>query len=210
MPDIIYDKYPVVALDMFLPEVMLEIPELPEDIAMHYVREAAIEFATRAHVLERTVTICKQDCVQDYILEPPDCTRLVAVQHICSEGCCGGPVTRLSTRPCALSCGTAYSWFEEPNIIHITGGASRYNVRISVAPRRDACELPEKLYERYKPDVQAGAFAKLYGVPRRAWSSQGLADDRRAEFDRRIASAGIDRLMGHQQGPIKMKTRRVL
>lgn len=210
MPDIIYDKYPVVPLDLFLPELLLEIPELPDEIALHYVREAAIEFATRSHVLERTVTICAQDWVQDYLLEPPDCTRMLAVQSICATGCCGGAVTRLSTRPCQLACGTVYSWYEEPNIIHITGGAASYDVRISVAPKRDACELPSPLYERYKSAIQTGALANLYGIPRRPWSSQPLAISRRMEFDRRIASAGIDRLMGHQQGPIKMKTRRAL
>lgn len=209
MPDIIFDKYPTVALDLFLPEIMLEIPELPDDIAMHYVREAAIEFAARSHVLERTVTICTQDCVEDYILEPPDCTRLVSVQGICAEGGCG-TVTRLSGPPCGVQCGGAYCWVEQPNIIHITGGAARYQVRISVTLKRDACDVPEMLYERYKPDIQAGAFGKLYAIPRRPWSSQNISDARRAEFDRRIAAAGIDRMMGHQQGPIKMKTRRAI
>lgn len=208
MVDIVFDKYPVVELDAFLPEILLEIPELPEDIAMHFIREAAIEFSVRTHVVQRKVKICKEDCIDDYILEPPDCTRLVMIHSICGCGCCSG-VTRLTGKPCTIGCGN-YAWFEEPNIIYITGSAGIYEVIISVAPKRDACEVPAVLYESYKYDVQTGALWKLYDIARRPWSSIAAAQNKRLEFDRRIAAASIDRLFGKQAGPVKMQTRRIM
>ena len=38
MDTVVYDAYPKVDIDEFLPELRLEIPELPDDVLMSYVR----------------------------------------------------------------------------------------------------------------------------------------------------------------------------
>ena len=58
MDTVVYDAYPKVDIDEFLPELRLEIPELPDDVLMSYVRRAAIDFCERSRVLQRVVTIC--------------------------------------------------------------------------------------------------------------------------------------------------------
>lgn len=116
METITFDAFPKVDFDGFLPELQLEIPELPDDIIMNYVRNAAIKFAEQTHILQREVVVCLQPCVPNYILEAPDCTRIVAISGICrsQDGCCG-PTERLTGRPCRISCFGTYAWWEKPN-----------------------------------------------------------------------------------------------
>lgn len=207
MDTVIYDAYPKIDIDTFLPELQLEIPELPDDILMHYVRTAAIDFCERSHVLQREIHICLQECVPNYILESPDCTRIVMVNGICRG--CGGPYERVSTAPCRVSCLSSMAWWDKnEGSICLNPAPSQSDnimVRVSVAPTTEACELDAVLGEQYRVAILAGARSLLYAIPRRAWTSQTFADTNRQEFDRRIASAGVDRLLGGQQGVVKMK-----
>lgn len=213
MSGIVYDPYAKVPIEQFLPELTFDIPELPDEIAMHYIRKAAIEFAQRSRVIRRKVRIRTQNCVNNYILEAPDCMELVAIHTLCnvSGGCCGTP-SRVTHEPCNIrSCGVT-SWYEAPNIIWISPGrdCTEYEVEISVAPPPDACELDKEFYTKYQEALLVGAKTFVYGLSRKDWSSQPLSDAMRLEFDRRIAAATLDKLMGGQVGAIKAKSRRVV
>lgn len=207
MDAVVYDAYPKVELSVFLPELQLEIPELPDDILMHYVRKAAIEFCERSHVLQREITICLQQCVPNYLLESPDCTRIVSVSGICRA--CGAPYERVTSKPCHVPCLNRMAWWDrnEGSIwLHpAPAEGSNIMVRVSVAPEQDACEVDAILHDKFHEAILAGARHFLYAIPRRAWTSQTFSDSCRQEFDRRIASAGIDRLFGGQQGTVRMK-----
>ena len=209
METIVFDAYPKVPLDEFLPELSLEVPELPADIIMNYVRSAAIEFAERTHVLQREITICLQPCVGNYILDAPDCTRIVAVSGICRGGTCRSQVTRLTSSPCFVAGFGSSAWWERPDIIWFHPAPSLPSeavVRVSVAPAVDACEVDAILFNEHKEAIQAGARARIYNIPRRPWSSAPHAEEQRKEFLRRIASAGTARLLGGNIGAVKMKT----
>lgn len=213
MTDIVYDPYATVPLSDFIPELVFEIPELPEEMAMYHVRKAVIEFARRSLVLRRKVDIHTYNCVDNYILEAPDCSEVLAIHNICNVTgtCCGKPV-RLTHAPCGLpSCGVSV-WREEPNIVWISPGrdGACYRVEISVAPTRDVCEVDKILYDKYFENILVGAKMYLYGIARRPWSSQDLANAARLEFDRKIATAMLDTALGGQVGAIRIKTRKTV
>lgn len=208
MDTVVYDAYQKVDIDEFLPELRLEIPELPDDVLMSYVRRAAIDFCERSRVLQRVVTICLQECVPNYLLESPDCMRIVAVTGICRS--CGGDYQRLTSSPCHVPCLNRAAWWDQnEGSIWLHPAPSQPDnimVRVAVAPEQDACELDAVLFNKYREAIIAGTRSFLYAIPRREWSSQPQADAARAEFDRRIASAGVDRLLGGQQGTTTMRT----
>lgn len=207
MDTVVYDAYPKVELSEFIPELQLEIPELPEDILMHYVRKAAIEFCERSRVVEREIQICMQACVPNYLLESPDCTRVVAVTGICRG--CGGPYSRINSKPCHNSVMGGVAWWDQgEGALWVHPAPSQDNnimVRVSVAPEQDACEVDAILNNKYREAILAGTRMFIYAIPRREWTSQTFADTNRAEFDRRVAAAGTDRLLGGQQGSVRMK-----
>lgn len=209
MDTLVFDAYPKVGFEEFLPELLLEIPELPADIIMNYVRSAAIEFAEHTHILQREITICLQPCVSNYILESPDCTRIVAVSGIHRGRGCANPVTRLTSAPCWVSCFGSTTWWERPGIIWFNPAPvhpDEATIRVSVAPTVDACEVDAILFTEYKDAIQAGARARLYNILRRPWSSPAFAIEQRKVFERYIALAGTSRLLGGNIGAIRMKT----
>lgn len=204
MQTVVFEAYPKVPLDAFLPELSLEIPELSDDILAHYVRNAAIEFAERSLALQREITICLQSCVPDYILEAPDCMRIVSLHKVKKNG-------DRAYADCAGFCqfDDLHVVWKQPNELWVKPvpvEPQDITVIVSVAPHHDACELDEILLTRYKEAVLAGARAQLYGLQRRPWTSLVSATAQRKEFDRRIAAAGVDRLLQGRTGSVRMQT----
>ena len=208
MDTIVMESWPKVDIDEFLPELRLELDEVPDDILMHYVRQGAIWYAERTHCLQRTVTICTYACVPNYILEAPDadCMRVVAVSGVCS---CGLPWERLTAAPCFIRCMGRSAWWDREEgslVLHPAPSETmEVTVRMSVAPRHDACELDRSLAEAHRFGVLNAARWLLYSIPNRKWSSQPLATTFRQELDRNVAAAGNDRLFGGMQGSIRMR-----
>lgn len=211
MTTIVTDLYPKVSLEEFLPELRVEFPEVPDEMLMYYSRLAAIEICERAKILTRTITICLEPCVGNYLLEAPDCVRVVAIESICrhQESGCGYPVTRLTNRPCYIQCFSSVSWWEQPNIIWFKPAPSTReyaDVRVCVSPSLEACEIDEVLATQYREIVFLGVRYRLYGIPRQKWSSEPMAIQTRQDFDMRLVTAGTDKLLGGQRGLIRMKS----
>lgn len=143
--------------ERFLPEVMVGIEEPDEDIAANYIREAAIDFATRARVLQRQIYIPLQRDVCTYPLEPYDDEQIIGV--------IGVAVDDEMPCSCANSCagrtrqGLAYKVDMARNELRLeedlTGRCSCRKdgiMRILVwsAPKEDACAYDVFLYNRYR------------------------------------------------------------
>ena len=210
-PNVVYEAYPKVSIQEFIPELSFEFTDIPENAFSHFVLKAINTFARRSNALRRTATIHVQDCVDNYLLEPQDCMDIVAVMGICKRDNCGcSPVTRLTNAPCCLPCG-AFSWFEQPNIIHIspTKCGQCYDVKFSVAPTYDACEVDEILLTQYYETIMHGARSSLYGMGNKPWSSLQRLEYHRQEFDRGIRVAAVETLTGGQRGALKARRPRM-
>lgn len=118
--------------ERFLPEIMVGIEEPDEDIAANYAREAAIDFAKRARVLQREILIPIQPEECTYPLEPYDDEHIIGVIGVsmdnkpacyCSDGC----KVRL------------------PNGIQFTADIARGEVRLESDVRGRCCDKPQLL-----------------------------------------------------------------
>lgn len=199
---IIVNPYETVSLDGFLPELQLEIPELPDDILMNYVRNAAIEFAKRTGVIIRDIEIMLEPCVENYLMETLDCMVINKVLNVCRKG---HPVVRVPTGRCAkVNCGGGMvMWWEEPNLAYFTPAPSveeYVTVTVSVIPSDDACEVDSILLSTYREDILHGARSRLYAIPRRPWSDGGMALRSSQLFEKGIAKANTRRVLGRQSG----------
>lgn len=210
MTTVVVDAFPKIPLEDFLPELRVEFPEVPDEMLMHYSRLSVMEICERANVLTRTISICLEPCVENYLLEAPDCVKVIAILSVCrhQEGGCPSSVTRLTNTPCYVPCFKSVSWWEQPNIIRFKPAPSirEYaDIRVVVSPTREACEVDEVLATTYRELVFLGVRYRLYGIPRQKWSSEPLAVQTRQDFDMRLAAAAIDKLLGGQRGVIKMR-----
>lgn len=143
--------------ERFLPEVMVGIDEPDEDIAANYIREAAIDFATRARVLQRQIYIPLQKDVCTYPLEPYDDEQIIGVIGLAldDETPCG----------CSSHCsgfmpnGIAFKVDVARNELHleqdVNGRCSCQKAQVLrmlvwSAPSEDSCAYDQFLYNRYR------------------------------------------------------------
>ena len=208
---IVYEAYPKVPVQQFIPELSFEFSDMPEDGFAHFVLSAINTFARRSNVLRRKATIRVTQCVDNYLLEPQDCVDIVAIMGIrMLRPTCGSRILRLTGEPGDVWWGVQ-SWFEAPNVIHITNTScnSEYEVYFSVAPRYDACEVDEILLTQYSEAILAGARAKLYGLGNKPWSSLQRMEYHERLFDKAIRAAAVEALTGGQRGAIKARRPRM-
>jgi hypothetical protein len=213
---IVYDPFATVPFSAFSPEVILATGNCPAEIAENYLRHAAIDLAERSQIITRIMRVDFQACVSDYLITPPACERIVAIQRVCFDCSCNDNVVT-PHEPCRLpcACGNSAVWFEPPDIINVTPApASDYDgglwVKVSVAPLRDACEVDRLFYERYHEAVVHGALARLFAIKKAEWYDPQLATLHTGQFDDKVTGAGMDRLTGNTRGPFRMKHRRVV
>jgi hypothetical protein len=227
----------MVPLSEFTPELILAAPELPPDIAESYIRQAAIELCQQAVVVKEWVEVEAQAGVDVTLLEPSsESMRIWRIIKVCDwRGKCynvepGAPCFVDGCSPrfdlCQGGCGIepAYGmcspsrrrvWFEHPNELHLDPPSAcdadvGYRAHLWLIPERNACELPEILFQEYAPCIVSGALRTLYAMPKRPWSDSNEAARQRREFYLCCARAHGDGLIGKDGGVIRMKAERIL
>jgi len=201
---VMFEPYSKVSVDEFLPELQLEFPDMPSDAFAHYVLRSIDRIARDGNVLRRTATIHTERCIENYLLEPPDCMTIVNIMKVCNNGCnCCTNVRRLTSEPCCMTCGTL-TWFQEPNTILFRNHPSHacFKVTMSVAPTWDTCEVDTLLLHNHYELVLTGARYMLMNMSNKPWSSVNRAQELKKDFVIGIRSAAIDTMMGNQRGGI--------
>lgn len=229
------DKLP---LDEFLPELRLLVAGVPSEIAGAYIRHAAIEFAERSLVLKRELTIALQCGVQEYLLEPPDedVVRTVAIDWVCDArgqrhfvrptapcmldcpctcpgACDAGPLAQ--TAPWPMEAITLPVWFKQPNSLFVSRPVradfdTALRVTLSVAPKREACELDRVLFERYLMGLVAGAASYLLLQPKQTWYAPQLGAKMEKDFKIASTRAATDALLRESRGPFRAHAQRIV
>ena len=232
------DTPEMVPLDDFLPELRLIAAGVPSEIAASYIRTAAIEFAERSLVLKREVFVDLQCGVQEYLLEPSedDTMRTIAIDFVCDSrgrrhfvrpnepcllncpclctiGCDTGPLQQ--TGPMPFETLWLPLWFKQPNSLFVrapvrSDGRADLRVTLSVAPKRDACELDRVLLERYLMGIVAGAAGYLLLQPKQDWYAPQLGAKYQRDFKIAQAYAATNALINESRGPFRVHAQRVV
>lgn len=142
----------------FLPEVMIGVEEPNPDIAANFVRQAAIEFARDAHVLQREVVIDLEPNVEVYPLPPIQGERIAGVLRIeyndrtenCSSRCGLSSRSQLGFFWTVDTARSELRLEEQPR----TG---RLMIRVWAVPTEDACSYDRFLYDNFRADITIGA-----------------------------------------------------
>lgn len=168
-----------VPLDDFLPYVLPQAPNAPAEMAAHYVRLAAIEFARETGVLRERVCVDAQAGVNDYCLEMDGCAlNIVSLENVC---CGARPLTALRQLPCARSSSPQNSYYFGPPRDLLLWPAPSHDAPgaicadVVLAPGQDACELPRTLYDDFAEVLGDGAASKLLLVKGADWYDPSAA-----------------------------------
>jgi len=179
-----------VSLEQFLPEVMQYVPDVPEIIALDAIRNAAIEFCERTRYLQADLSpvplVANQaeyivpvpaymkfvDIVEAYVdnvlLIPRASEEIARVyRHTDWRTAEGQPyyITRITYPKVQL-----VPYFTEVN-------GQTLNMRVALAPTRDASEVDQELYEQFLEYIAFGARGRLYGTPKQPYFDRTAASD---------------------------------
>lgn len=156
-------------VEEFEPFLLAYVPTMPQELLQHAIRETIVEFMRDTKCASATLDVITQENVNDYIIEVPDCRRIVKVKKV-SQG---------TTR-----CNGAEYWSE----LH-DGEFGDYKVELRLGsnpiivlnntPRkpgklrveyvwtigRDDCDIPDFIYDDYMQAIVAGTLVRVASYP---------------------------------------------
>lgn len=156
-------------IEDFEPFVLAYVPYLPQEIIQHAIRESIVEFLRETKIARAIMEVETQDKVPDYILEVPDCRRIVKTHFVeISPSHCSG-----RERWDALYGGENGDYRIElrrgdfPIIILSDPPKKPHKLRIdySWTIGRDDCDVPDFVYEDFMQGIVAGALLRLSILP---------------------------------------------
>lgn len=168
-----------VSYEVFLPEVMPYVHDVPEVVAVQAIRNACIEFCEETHYLQENldpitgikdiglydldandsnykVVEIMQAYYGDQLLIPKSQEQLNQIYRTSNwENLSGNPYYYFRTRAGEVRLVT------KP----ILTEANKLNVKAAIAPKRASTTVDDELFERFLEYISYGARARLYNTP---------------------------------------------
>jgi hypothetical protein len=197
----------------FTDHVVLHAKGVPQDVAEHVVRQAAIEWARVTLSLQRDLYIDMQACVQDYRLEPPDGYTIHAVREVEVCGCC---LTARTGPPCG-SCDLRTNEFYFQKTCNLLVGRTvpcdtpeALLARVVVIPGQQSCEIDKWVYDTWAEDIGNGALSRLLLMKDASWYSTADAGIMLRRWKNALNRAKGAQAKSHVSGPTFMGRRRFI
>ena len=147
-------------IEEFEPFVVAYAPFVPQEIVQHAIRETIVEFMRETKCATAFLDVETQEKVADYMMEVPDCRRIVKVS---------------SVQESPLKCSGSESWRdlfggeggdyivelrlgEHPIIVlsRPPRKPTKLRVRYIWTIGRDDCDVPDFIYEDYMEAIVSG------------------------------------------------------
>jgi len=209
------------ALSVLVPDVRVEVPDIPSFVAERQLLRAAREFCeeTRAWRVNVQISVTATVATRNIASLLPTNTELVDVVSIKNTGG-GRPVTPttfawldtnhanwrsdtdLNAQYYVLDGNNAIRFVPTPS----TTTAALYNARLAVKPTLSASSISDVLGNKYDEVLVHGALSKLFLIPRKPWTDANLAQFHMGLFRASFAPARTEAAEEFQTGiPRKVK-----
>lgn len=196
-------------LSDFLPEVLVEVPDVPDVVAEHHIRNAIIDFCQRstyyrADLAFNTVADQAQYTSADFTL-PAD-TRIVEIY----DGRLGTDRSIYRKTPGQLETEVGYDWAsrtgdvyyvtredtESLTLVRVPTTVKAVVIKAALKPTQTATTVDDLLYNDWHELIAIGALARIYKIPNKVWSDNqtalmnaGLFENGIMEAKRRVENA---------------------
>lgn len=176
---------PRIDYNKFLPHVMANVTGdsragLPPNVALSYIRSAAIKFAAKSGILRRTERIRLQDGLEQYpLVDAPDEENVYRLSSVKRRGC---------DYPASFD--DASIIFECP--IGVADDCPEFiDVEYVVIPSRSSCGVDEIIFNEWHDAIIDGALEQIHLMPQKPWTSGGASQQRGLNF--RVAAGDARR-----------------
>ena len=167
-----------VAYDLFLPEVMQFVKDVPEVVAVNAIRNSCIEFCQETlYIQENLDSMAGISGVGVYDLEPDGDYKIADIIEAWYGDAFLVPrsieqLTRIyRTTNWNTLAGNPYYYFRPSSQeVHLVPypqvtQANKIKLRVALKPSRSSTTIREEIYERFLEDIAYGARARLYNTP---------------------------------------------
>lgn len=190
-----------VSYEVFLPEVMPYVHDVPEVVAVQAIRNACIEFCEETHYLQENLDpITGQENVGDYDLDANDSNyKVVEIMQAYYGDQLLIPKSQEELNQIYRTSnwedlkGNPYYYFRSrANVMRlvtkpIITEASKLKVKAAIAPRRSSTTVDEELFERFLEYIAHGARARLYNTPNQPYYDPKTAMEYTKRFNDELA-----------------------
>lgn len=156
----------------FEPFVIGYVPYLPQEVVQHAIRESIVEFLRESRIVKDTMEVETQEKVPDYILEVPDCRRIVKINSVdwSQKHCSGRENWERLTNGESGDYIVELRRGEFPIIVLSEPPKKPHRLRIDYTWTigRDDCDIPNFVYEDYMQPIVAGTLMRLASLPDQA------------------------------------------
>ena len=190
-----------VSYEVFLPEVMPYVHDVPEIVAVQAIRNACIEFCEETHYLQENLDpITGQENVGDYDLDANDSNyKVVEIMQAWYGDQLLIPKAQEELNQIYRTSnwedlkGNPYYYFRPRATVMrlvtkpIITEQNKLKVKAAIAPKRSSTTVDEELFERFLEYIAHGARARLYNTPNQPYYDPKTAMDYTKRFNDEMA-----------------------
>jgi hypothetical protein len=192
-------------LEEFLDWVTPTVHNAPVDLAMAYVRRAAVEFCERMPVVKDVLVLVVQANVADYLIEwgnPELIPRAVTQVWAGTIG-----LSPLQRRPVVYSSSNLGFWFEAPAELLISPAPRQdlegwLTLEVIAKPTPQAEHLPRILHDQYAEAIGDGALSRMLLMKTADWYDPQAAGIHLKRFQAAMGRGRQHLTRGATTGPL--------
>ena len=190
-----------VSYEVFLPEVMPYVHDVPEIVAVQAIRNACIQFCEETHYLQESLDpMTGQENVGDYDLEANDPNyKVVEIMQAWYGDQLLIPKAQEELNQIYRTSnwedlkGNPYYYFRPRASVMrlvtkpIITEQNKLKVKAAIAPKRSSTTVDEELFERFLEYIAHGARARLYNTPNQPYYDPKTAMEYTKRFNDEMA-----------------------
>lgn len=190
-----------VSYEVFLPEVMPYVHDVPEIVAVQAIRNACIQFCEETHYLQESLDpMTGQENVGDYDLCANDSNyKVVEIMQAWYGDQLLIPKAQEELNQIYRTSnwedlkGNPYYYFRPRASVMrlvtkpIITEANKLKVKAAVAPKRSSTTVDEEIFERFLEYIAHGARARLYNTPNQPYYDPKTAMEYTKRFNDEMA-----------------------
>lgn len=144
-------------------EISILLPEVAEPVVNAAIFRASVEFLSKTRVLRDVIEIDFQRHTEDYPIEPADCHTVLSVNKVF--------LNDIEVEDYQIN---GAGWLILPECYLSACDGSKIKVHAVLGISKEACTLPQMIYERYGDGIMNMAVSRLYGMHGEDWYDPNL------------------------------------
>lgn len=181
---------PLANFDRWLPFILPFAANCPTEIAIHHIRQSAIEFLELTHAWQQDLTpVMSIAGVDEYAMGVPPGAAAVKLFAFAANDVPGATIDGAAGRRESgwQRGGDLAAWVVDRQTVGINPAPQSDGIVLrfaaSLKPSQAANEVPESVFENHADEIASGALARLLKVPRQAWTDVAESVRQRAAFE---------------------------